>query len=1455
MAEFSPATAAWFAAAFAEPTPAQEGAWAAIGHGHDTLVIAPTGSGKTLAAFLWALDHLASADVERRGTRVLYVSPLKALAVDVERNLRSPLAGIRREAQRLGLPEPNITVGVRTGDTSPEDRRRMLGAPPDILITTPESLFLMLTSKARETLREVDTVIVDEIHAIAGTKRGAHLALSLERLDRLTQHRAQRIGLSATVRPVEEIARYLRPGGDVTVVNPPAHKEWDLSVVVPVPDMSAMGAELDMDGSAAADPRRTTIWPYVEERIVDLVGAKTSTLVFANSRGLAERLTGRLNELADEREMETPLARAHHGSVSREQRAIIENELKTGRLPAVVATSSLELGIDMGAVDLVVQVESPPSVASGLQRVGRAGHQVGAVSRGVVFPKFRGDLLQSAVVVERMKSGAIEALAVPRNPLDVLAQQVVAMAAMDDWPVDELFATVTGAAPYTDLPAGIFHAVLDMLAGKYPSDDFAELRPRIIWDRDSDVVRARPGAQRLAVISGGTIPDRGLYPVVLVGTNNRVGELDEEMVYESRVGDVFALGASSWRIEEITADRVLVSPAPGQIAKLPFWHGDAVGRPVELGRALGEFLRTSADTDALRHRLDAGGLDAWAADNLLAYLAEQREATGALPDDRTVVVERFRDELGDWRVAIHTPFGARVHAPWGLALGARLESEYGVNAQVMHSDDGIVLRLPDTMDDAAAAAVADLITVDPDEIAGIVERQIGGSALFAGRFRECAARALLLPRRRPGRRSPLWQQRQRSAHLLEVAARFPDFPIVLETVRECLQDVFDMPALRALLGDIRDGRIRVVDVETQRPSPFAQSLVFGYVAAFLYEGDSPLAERRAAALSLDSQLLAELLGPTELRDILDADAIEQVGRQVGRWEYEVGDPEALLDLLRIVGPLDADARAARGIDGSIEAEVLRQRRAVTVRIAGRDHLAAIEDSGRLRDALGAALPPGIPDAFLEIVADPLGDVVSRYARTHGPFTAHDVAEALGIGVSVSTATLERLAERGRVVTGGFRPDHRGTEWCDIEVLRQIRRRTVAALRHEIEPVPATTLVEFLPRWQRITEPNSGVDGLFAAIEQLAGAHLPASQLESLILPARVREYSPAMLDELLATGEVVWWGTGSLPGRDGWLALAPADLAPLLIPHPEPVDDSLAHRIMGALAGRALFSRDLAQELSAEALVPEADVRAALMTLSWSGHVTNDTFLPVRAHLGVRGRVRRTPLARRRRGLPRAQVPAPDGRWSLAPAPSADPTARALAQAEALLDRFGIVTRESPTGAAWPPRRATASGFAATYRVLRAIEDAGRCRRAYVLEGQGAAQFALSGAIDEVRRNASAPSGALRTLAAADPAQPFGASLPWPEAAVRPSRSAGALVTLGGDAPRLYLARGHRSLVTWPTDDPVEAARSLAGALRGHAVSLQRIDGVDIASADPGWVAALVEAGFAHTPSGLRWRG
>jgi len=1464
--DFSPATQGWFEAAFAAPTPAQSLAWESIRAGRDTLVVAPTGSGKTLAAFLSAIDDLASdpecrvagpksaesapqLDTRRSviGPRVLYVSPLKALAVDIERNLRAPLAGIQRESQRLDLPVPDIRVGVRTGDTPADERRRMTTSPPDILITTPESLFLLLTSQARSILGDVRTVIIDEIHALAGTKRGAHLALSLERLDVLRGGPGQRIGLSATVEPHAEVARFLRPQGDVAIVAPPTEKSWDLSIVVPVPDMTAMGEELDIDGSAAADPRRTSIWPHVEERVVDLVSQERSSIVFANSRGLAERLTGRLNEVAEERGLDLPLARAHHGSVSREQRAIIEEDLKAARLPAVVATSTLELGIDMGAVDLVVQVESPPSVASGLQRVGRAGHQVGAISRGVVFPKYRGDLLQAAVVVERMRAGAIEPLRVPANPLDVLAQQVIAMVAMDTWDVEELYDVIRRAAPYRDLPRDAYLAVLDMLAGRYPGDDFAELKPRIVWDRVTGEVTARPGAQRLAVTSGGTIPDRGLYAVYLIGTTSRVGELDEEMVYESRVGDVFALGATSWRIEEITPDRVWVSPAPGQSAKLPFWHGDSVGRPIELGRAVGEFLRTARDPETTRAHLADSGLDAWAMDNLVAYLEEQRAATGRLPDDRTIVVERFRDELGDWRVAIHSPFGARVHAPWALAIGQRLLAEHGIEPQVMHSDDGIVIRLPDTLDETSVS-IADLLVIDPEDIDAIVQREVGGSSLFAGRFRECAARALLLPRRMPGKRSPLWQQRQRSQHLLSVASRYPDFPIVLEAVRECVLDVYDVPALRDLLSQVRDGRVKIVDVVTDQPSPFAQSLVFGYVAAFLYEGDSPLAERRSAALTLDADLLGQLLGPTPLRDLLDADAIEEVTRSVGRWEPAPRDAEDLADLLRVIGPLDAPARAARGIDEAWVEDLIDSRRAVTARIAGREHLAAIEDAGRLRDALGVALPPGIPDAFLEITADPLGDLVARHARTHGPFTAADLADTFGLGISVAEQALRRLEVDGRVVSGGFRSGTAGTEWCDRDVLRRIRRRSVAALREEMEPLPADALADFLPAWQELAYRKAGVDAVYAAIESLAGCPLPASQLESAILPARVRDYAPAMLDELITRGEVAWWGAGALPGDDGWVCLAPADLAPLLVAPSVEIDGELEQRIVDLLSLRgARFLREIADDLSREALVPEVEVARALRDLAWTGHVTNDTWEPMR-----RGAPRKPARPPRLRSRGRRPVREPlGGRWSLVVAADPSQTARHLAAVEALLHRNGIVTREAVAGSGLP------GGFAAAYRILSAMEEAGRCRRVYALDGQGAAQFALPGALDMLR--SLQPSAGARTLAAADPAQPYGALLPWPEAATRPSRAAGAWVTLCDRAPALYLARGRRSLLTWSDDADAlaSAAQSLAQTMHGQSVNLQRIDGVEIAGipADDPRISALLATGFVRTPGGLRLRG
>ncbi|MDP9395494.1 MAG: ATP-dependent helicase [Actinomycetota bacterium] len=1517
LAAFSPATRAWFSGAFAAPTGAQRGAWQAIAGGHDSLVVAPTGSGKTLAAFLWSLDRLAAApppEDPRRRCRVLYVSPLKALAVDVERNLRAPLTGIRHAAVRLGHPEPDVTVAMRSGDTPADERRRLATRPPDVLITTPESLFLLLTSQAREALRGVETVIVDEVHAVAGTKRGAHLAISLERLDALLTRPAQRVGLSATVRPVEEVARFLSGSRPVQVVQPAADKTIELQVVVPVEDMSELGQPAgEVSGSAAGSERRASIWPHVEERIVDLVQTHRSTIVFANSRRLAERLCARLNEIAHERLVGEPagtlapaqmmasagasrggtaeIARAHHGSVSKEQRAQIEDALKGGRLPAVVATSSLELGIDMGAVDLVVQVESPPSVASGLQRVGRAGHQVGAVSRGVIFPKYRGDLVQTAVVAERMREGAIEELRYPRNPLDVLAQQIVAMVSIEPWTVEDLGAVVRRAAPFAALPQSALEAVLDMLAGRYPSDEFAELRPRLIWDRVSGELTGRPGAHRLAVTSGGTIPDRGLFGVFTVGGDearggrgSRVGELDEEMVYESRVGDVFTLGSTSWRIEDITHDRVLVSPAPGQPGKLPFWHGDAPGRPVELGRAMGAFVRElgALSAAAARERVLRSGLDDHAATNLVAYLDEQRVATGHVPDDRTIVVERFRDELGDWRIAIHSPYGARVHAPWALAVTARLRERYGVDVQAMHSDDGVVLRLPDTEDEPPT----DVALFAPDEVEPLITAEVGGSALFAARFRECAARALLLPRRNPGRRTPLWQQRQRSAQLLSVASDYASFPVVLETMRECLQDVFDVPGLVALLRDIETRRVRFVEVETAAPSPFARSLLFGYVAQFLYEGDSPLAERRAQALSLDASLLAELLGQAELRELLDIDAVVSLERDL-QWlspDRRARDVEGVADLLRVLGPVTTAEALERGATPAWLEELEATRRAVRVRIGGEERWAAIEDAGRLRDALGVPLPVGVPDAFLEPVRDPLGDLVARYARTHTPFLPDAPASRLGLGVAVVSETLRRLTASGRLVTGEFLPGGSGTEWCDAEVLRTLRRRSLAALRKEVEPVAPEALARFVPAWQHVGGTLRGADGLVRVVEQLAGTVVPASALESVILPARVSGFTPALLDELTASGEVVWSGHGTIPGGDGWVSLHLTDTAPLTLPPPDPdvMSTPLHAAVLAALSqGGAYFFRQLSDAVGStddDALV------TTLWDLVWVGRVTNDTLTPLRALVGRSGGSQRgrrpTPRSRYGRVRPamptRTGPPTAVGRWSALPDPETDATRRAHAVAEGLLDRHGIVTRGAVAAERIP------GGFAAVYRVLSALEETGRCRRGYFVEGLGAAQFASAGAVDRVRAVAAAmerqaaqapveeswpaPASGLATrsavvLAATDPANPFGAALPWPgrgeDARHKPGRKAGALVVLVDGSLVLYVERGGRTLLTWKEDPETlrPAVDALALSVReGHLgrLTVERADGTSILDSPLG--VALEGAGFHVTPRGLRLR-
>ncbi len=1516
---FTPATQDWFRGAFPAPTPAQAGAWEAISAGKHALVVAPTGSGKTLSAFLWAIDsvfreRMTEAAAPAKGeprTRILYISPLKALGVDVERNLRSPLIGIGQSARRLGVPAPAVTVGVRSGDTTSSDRRKLVSDPPDILITTPESLYLMLTSRAGETLRGVHTVIIDEVHAVAATKRGAHLAVSLERLDALRRSHgveaaAQRIGLSATVRPIDEVARFLGGSAPVEIVAPPASKTFELRVVVPMDDMTNPPPPPGVPGEAAdAEYTEVTgsVWPHVEEAIVDRILQNNSTIVFANSRRLAERLTGRLNEIYSERiGVELPvatvpaqmmaqagatagadpvLAKAHHGSVSKEQRAQVEEELKSGILRCVVATSSLELGIDMGAVDLVIQVEAPPSAASGLQRVGRAGHQVGEISRAALFPKHRGDVLHTAIVTERMLAGKIEAIQVPRNPLDILAQQTVAASALGAIGVEEWFETVRRSAPFQALPRSAYEATLDLLAGRFPSDEFAELRPRLVWDRDAGTLTGRPGAQRIAVTSGGTIPDRGLFGVFVAGetTGARVGELDEEMVYESRVGDVFTLGTTSWRIAEITHDRVNVIPAYGQPGKVPFWHGDGIGRPFELGEALGAFSRevSAAAPEKAAQRLIDAGLDEQARANLMAHLTEQREATGTLPTDRTLTVERGRDEVGDWRVILHSPYGMKVHAPWSLAINARVRERLGVEGSAVASDDGIIVRIPDA---EAEPPGAELFVFDPDELEHVVTEEVGGSALFASRFRECAARALLMPRMNPNKRTPLWQQRQRSAQLLEVARRHPTFPVILETLREVLQDVYDLPSLRKLATAIADRRVRLVETEPGQPSPYARDLLFGYVGAFMYEGDSPLAERRAAALSVDPALLGELLGTVELRELLDPDVIAQFEREAQRLEPDrrARGLEGVADLLRMLGPLDADEVTARldpdtvG-DGSAAAmleNLITARRAIPVTIAGASRVAAIEDAGRLRDALGAALPTGIPVAFLEPVADPLGDLVARHARTHGPFTTDAVATRFGLGAAVARHTLQRLETAGRVTSGYFLPEAAGSgdaiEWCDTEVLRRLRMRSLAAIRGSVEPVSPEAYARFLPDWQHIGRPLEGVDGVLNVIEQFAGVPIPASAWESLVLPSRVRDYSPAMLDELTAAGEVIWSGHGTLPGRDGWVSLHPADLAPFTLPErdAEIASDSLESRILIALdVGGAYFAAQLKDMAAAE---NEQSVLEALWSLTWSGYVTNDTFAPIRSLLAGGSQAhkvkRRAPRARTYRGVSFTGSAAPrppsiGGRWSLLPALETNAARRATVTAGLLLDRYGVVTRGAVQAEGVP------GGFAQAYRVLAGFEEAGHCRRGYVIEKLGAAQFAASGTVDRLRTYAGLADPAPRkavTLAATDPANPYGAALGWPKldgVSHRPGRKAGGLVVLVDGALVLSLERGGRTVLAFTDDGEVlrAAASDLAATARNRrldTLTVEKINGEGVYGTE--LALALQEAGFVATPRGYTLR-
>ena len=1485
LAAFSPAVRGWFASSFPEPTPPQVEGWPHIAEGEHTLICAPTGSGKTLTAFLASIDRLVTSPPPQERThrtRVLYISPLRALAFDIEKNLRAPLVGIELAAERIGEPFTAPVVAMRTGDTPSNDRQKLIRRPPDLLITTPESLYLMLTSAAAETLRGVETVIIDEIHAMATTKRGAHLSLSLERLEQITDRPPQRIGLSATQRPLEETARFLGGYADadrprpVRIVDTGVSKQLEVEVVVPVEDMGSPGDAAVPVGQPGSGQRRSSIWPSIYPRVLELVLSHRSTIIFCNARRAAERLASKLNELAEQQGvgvdpdtglLTEDLVKAHHGSLAREQRVVIEDQLKRGVLRAIVATSSLELGIDMGAVDLVIQVESPGAVSRGLQRIGRSGHSVGQPSKGMIFPKHRGDLIEAAVVARRMLDGEIEHSRYLRNPLDVLAQQIVAhTAAAGEVAVSELASLVRRSANFHDLADELLTNVLDLLAGRYPSDEFSELRPRIVWDRVNDVVRARDGSKRLAVTSGGTIPDRGLFGVFLPD-GTRVGELDEEMVYESRPGETFILGASTWRIEDISFERVTVTPAPGQPGKMPFWHGDRPGRPLELGRALGGFvreIRSLPAEQATERLMNHYALDAFAAGNVVQYLSEQAEATGVVPDDRTIVVERFRDEIGDWRVCVLSPFGTPVHAPWAMAIERRMIDRYDLPVETMWGDDGIVIRLPE----AADAVDLDVFAIDPDDVDELVVSSLPQTSLFSARFRECAGRALLLPRRRPDKRTPLWQQRQRAADLLAVASKYPTFPILLETSRECLQDVFDVPALREVLAQLQSRQLRLVQVDTAVSSPMASSLLFNWIAQYMYEGDAPLAERRAAALSLDRDLLRELLGAEELRELLDPGVLADLELELqclsdGR---RARSADELHDVLRKVGDLTAteiDVRCEARSGAELLASLLDERRAIEIGIGDEVRFAAAEDAARYRDALGCSLPLGLPMAFTEPVSRPLELLVGRYARTHGPFLPGDIARRLSAPVERIEGAISALAGEDRVVLGEFRPDGVQREWCDVDVLRQLRRRSLAVLRKEVEPVEQDGLARFLTAWHGIPAERRGADSLVEAISMLAGASIVASTLERDVLPSRILAYRPTALDELCTAGEVVWVGVGSIGARDGRIRLCFADQLALLAPgweQPEPPDGAIHHALRGFLGARGASFWGQLREAAPEAT--DTELLVGLWDLVWSGEVTNDSLAPLRALLAGGGVVskragKRSGARPRPARLTRLGPPAAAGRWSLVQPllePTPTPTEAAHAQALQLLDRYGVVTRETVLA------EGVVGGYASVYGVMKVLEERGRARRGYFVAGLGAAQFALPGAVDRLRATRDAIDRDISpdqvpapiVLASTDPAQPYGATLGWPEAAGRPARTAASLVVLHqGMALAWFDRRAHHLVLFSGATDDDAWAQALAGLVRTgrqRTVEVRKVDGGEVTASV---AEALRAAGFADGYRGL----
>lgn len=1496
-----PPLSKWFRGAFDGPTLAQQLAWQPISEGKNTLLLAPTGSGKTLAAFLVALNRLLFT-LERPAvpsTSVLYVSPLKALGVDVERNLKAPLAGVCAAAQRDGHAFRVPTVGVRTGDTSPKERQALVKNPPDILITTPESLFLMLTSSARETFPSLQTIIIDEIHALVPSKRGAHLMMSVERLEdlRSVPTPLQRIGLSATQRSLDEVSMFLggraRTQADVyrtrpvVIVDAGRTKTVDLTVDVPVEDMVSGLKPSFIDTDAKPDaitssPSFTphTTWEAIHPRLVELIREHRSTLLFVNSRRLAERLSAAINELAGEE-----LSLTHHGSLSKERRLVVEDLLKRGKLRALVATSSLELGIDMGAIDLVILIEAPHSVASAMQRIGRAGHNVGETSKAVIFPKHRGDLLPSATMVAQVKQGLVETTVYPRNPLDVLAQHIVSVLVVGFQHAEEVYDWVRRAAPFAELPRSSFDGVLDMLSGRYPSERFRELRPRINWDRVSGRLEARRGARLLVVSNGSMIVDRGLYGVFLAGSQPpmRVGELDEEMVFECRVGDVFVLGVSSWRIEDIESDRVLVTPAPGEPGRMPFWRGDKPGRPLELGRAIGALTRSVAEgkqrgiTEELQ---GTHGLNANAAQNLLAYVASQREAA-EVPTDRTIVVESFLDEIGDWRVVVLSPFGGAVHAPWSIIVGERLQQELGMTVDSMWADDGMVFRLPELEDEPDSS----WFVPPASEAHERLTRALGGTALFAAHFRENAARSLLLPRRRPGQRLPLWVQRRRAADLLSLASEYPDFPVVLETYRECLRDKFDLRGLEEVLSDIERGSVQVARVRSKSASPFASTLMFSYVAQFIYATDAPLAERRAQALSLDMDQLRQLLGAIQVRGLFDPAIVSKLEAELQLREraWQPRDKDDLLDVFRRLGDLSEAELAERfpererwlGWLAALSAE-----HAVTrLRMWGELRYLATEDAARYRDALGIVLPLGLPEQFLGSVKNPLDDLVLRYAKTHGPFAAADVARRFRISDAAVGDVLERFEHAGLVVRGEFLAEGQGLEFVHPDVLRRLRRWSLAELRQQMEPLDAAGFARFSLTWHGVGGRQRGLDALLNILEQLQGNFLGYQVWIKEVLPSRIPDFSEADLDELCSAGEVVWRASGSL--SDPRVAFYLTDAIPVFSAPGEQVGGPVAERIREMLAGAGLFFPELVQRVGGF----PGEVFETLWSMIWSGEVSNDSLRPLRSLLregdDKRRRARPSTMDASRRFRSRRKDagfrgrPGTEGRFTLPPfsASQLPTTEQMTARTRALVRQWGVVTREAVAAAK------VSGGFSAVYPILRSMDETGEVQRGYWIEGLGGTQFVPRGVVSQIRAHRELPRDEhWAVLAATDPANVYGVCFSWPpgseDATSRPARSVGASVVLERGRPLAWFTRGLRQIYLFTAPDDCRSERTLrrlAEVLRDHAdaqhltVTVELINGVSPSSwlsacdgSSPeaeSWAArftrTLRDIGFEHRPSGL----